>query len=96
VFVTRAPGEPETVWTVLDLDLAGLAVAYARTTPGVRTGTVRVRCAPAGDGSAVATVTYAMTALSPSGNAMLAGFTDARFAAMMAEWEQAIAAHLAG
>ena len=96
VFVTRAHDEPETVWMVVDLDRQALAVTYARVTPGIRAGTVRVRCAARDGGGTVATVTYAMTALSPAGNEMLARFTDGHFAAMMAEWEQAIVAHLVG
>ncbi|HET6763341.1 MAG TPA: SRPBCC family protein [Longimicrobiaceae bacterium] len=95
VFVTAAAGEPETVWMVVHHDAQALEVDYARVTPGIRTGIVRVACAPDADGGAVATVTYAMTALSPAGNEMLARFTEEHFAAMMAEWEQAIARHLA-
>ena len=63
---------------------------YARVTPGVRAGTVEVRCAPDGDGTR-AEVTYDLTALGP--DADLAGFR-AGFPAMLAAWEAAIAAAL--
>jgi len=95
VFLTRAAGEQDTIWMVMEHE-PGRRVAYARTTPGVRAGRVEVRCEPAGEGRTVAHVTYTYTALSPRGNELLLALTEAEFRAYIAGWEAAINAHLAG
>lgn len=90
VFVTRAPGEPETVWMVMRHDPRALDVAYARITPGIRAGVVEVRCQPAPGGGTQAHVAYTLTALSPRGNEVLGAFTEDRYAAMLGDWEAAV------
>jgi hypothetical protein len=95
VFVTRAPGEPETIWTVVRYDPAALSVAYDRITPGIRAVLVEVRCEADADDSTRAHVTYTATALSEDGNAIVAAFTEAHYATMLDEWETAINRHLA-
>ena len=90
VFVTRAPGEDETVWLVVRYDPAALDVAYARVTPGVRAGVVEVRCRAALGGGTLAHVAYTLTALSPRGNEVLGTFTEERYAAMLGDWEAAV------
>ena len=87
------PGDHGGVFTTHDgatiwLDLGDLR--YARVTPGVQAGTVAVDLAP-DNGGTRATVTYDLTALGP--DADLAGFRDG-FGAMMAAWEEHIAAAL--
>jgi hypothetical protein len=61
---------------------AGIA-AYVRITPGSRLGTVRVRCGAVDRAHTRVTVTYALTAMSPSGNDVLAALTPTAYATML-------------
>jgi hypothetical protein len=89
VFRTRHHGE-ETLWLVLAYDpRAGLA-SYGRFTPESRIGTVHVRCEAVDPSHTRVTVTYALTALSAHGTGVLTALTSDRYAAMMAEWREAI------
>jgi len=106
-YVTPADGEPreggvwlteqegqEVIWRVERFDRAAGAAEYLRITPGNRLVTVEVDCRPSGEHTA-AIVRYRAIALSESGRQWLDGFTEEHYAAMMAEWETLIAAHLA-
>jgi hypothetical protein len=74
VFEEGHGGHP-TIWQVVDRR-PGEYLRYSRVTPGVSAGTVTVRLAPRGAGSAVE-VTYRMAALSAQGAAYLgAASTD--------------------
>jgi len=95
VFTTREPDGTETIWTTLSFDRALHQVSYLRTTPGSRVGRVDVCCQPAAELGTTAEMTYTFTALTPAGNDYLAAWTAERYAALMAEWEQKIAAALA-
>lgn len=94
-FTTRGEDGRETIWMILDWDPAEHRVRYARVTPGLKTGTVEVTCAPGARATTVATVTYELTALSPEGDADLSTWTESWFAGDLAEWEAQIAAALA-
>ena len=88
------PGGHQGVFTTHDgttiwLDLGDLR--YARVTPGVQAGTVAVDLAPDTGGGTRAAVTYDLTALGPEAD--LEGFR-AGFDAMLAAWEERIAAAL--
>jgi hypothetical protein len=89
VFTTRH-GDEETHWVVLRHAPAEGVAEYARFAPATRAGTVRVECTPTGAGETTVRVGYALTALTPAGNAVLAALTPAAFAAMLAEWEELI------
>lgn len=93
VFRTRHDGE-ESLWIVLDHDREEGTAAFARITPGSRLGTVTVSVEPIDETSCWVEVCYELTAVSPGGNAVLARFDRAAFAAMLAEWEERIGAHL--
>lgn len=93
VWLTRS-GEELTHWLVVALDRERRRVEYARITPGSRLGRVIVEVAAAAGGS-VAEVRYAMTGLSPAGNAVLAEL-EAGYGAMMEKWAELLAAYLAG
>jgi hypothetical protein len=90
-FRTTEGGE-ETLWMVLDADLEDGSAGYARVTPGSRMGTVMIDGEAIDNTSCWITVTYELTALSEVGNAVLKAFTAKAFAAMIREWERAIAA----
>ena len=92
VFRTGHGGE-ETFWLVLRCDESLAEVEYARVTPGSRMGTVSVRCEEENQlGATRVTVTYALTALSQSGNMILALVTPEAYALMLEEWRSQIIA----
>jgi hypothetical protein len=84
VFTTEHGGA-HTIWVIVDQ--TARTRRYARVTPGVRAGTVEVRCDPDGAHTR-AHVTYDLTALGP--DAALDHFADS-YGAMLAEWERLIA-----
>jgi Polyketide cyclase / dehydrase and lipid transport len=94
-FLTRADGEGETIWMVMEHD-APRRVVYARVTPSSRAGRVEVRCEPAEDGTTIAHVRYTFTALSDHGNDYLAALTDEAYRGWMEEWERRVNGCLAG
>jgi hypothetical protein len=87
VFLTSHSGR-ESIWTVTECE-AGASIGYAVTTPGERSGVVRVVCEPAPNGTR-ATVSYDLTALSAEANEDLRRFaTD--YATFLSHWERTIA-----
>ena len=87
---TTAHGGEDTLWMVLRFSPAEGVAEYARVTPGSRGGTVRVALDAVDEAGTRATVTYDLTSLSDAGDQTLAAFTDERYAAMLADWEQKI------
>jgi hypothetical protein len=87
VFRTKHGGE-ETLWLILGYDRGKGEAEYVRVTPGSRMGTVRVRCRGDGESGSRITVSYALTALSEGGNAVLADLTESRYTGMLQEWRQ--------
>jgi len=83
VFTTAAHGV-HTVWVILER--TPRTAAYARVTPGVSAGTVRVTLRPEGEGT-VAEVVYDLTSL--GADADLERFAEG-FEGMMAAWERLI------
>lgn len=93
VFRTHHGGE-ETLWACVQWDPANWTTKYARVTPGSRMGFVRVECRAIDAERTKATVAYELTALTDSGEEILAGLTDAVFRAMIEDWQAKISAHL--
>jgi len=89
-FRTRHQGEDAILWFVSRYDAARGAIEYLRVTPESRMGTVAVQCRAVDASATDATITYRLTALSPSGEAVLDAFAG-EFDAMLASWERAIA-----
>ncbi len=94
VFLTRAAGEPDTVWMIALHRPEEHHVAYARITPGIRAVRVDVRCRPEGAGATLATVTYEYTALSEEPDPYVEGLDEARYREGIEAWGRAIADHL--
>ena len=88
VFTTGHGGE-ETLWTMTRHEPEGGVVEYLRVTPGSRMGSVRVQCAPAEGGTRV-TVTYALTALTPTGNETLRALDVPAYESFIGSWRTAI------
>jgi len=90
VFLT-GEGQESTIWTVIESDPAELRHRYSRVTPGVRAGIVEVGLSQEGSGCRVQ-VHYDMTALPGAGDDALAGYGEAKFNTMLAEWKELIEA----
>jgi len=94
IFLTRHPGEPETIWYIRRFDLQAIRVEYLRITPGSRFGIVSIQCHAGPSGGTDVEVTYEFHTLSEQGSAYLALFTESRYREMLAHWQQAIDACL--
>ena len=88
VFTTGHGGE-ETLWTMTRHEPEAGLVEYLRVTPASRMGSVRVQCSQGGDGSRV-TVTYALTALTPAGNAALQALDAEAYERFIESWGASI------
>ena len=88
VFTTGHGGE-ETLWTMTRHEPDCGVAEYLRVTPGSRMGSVRVQCAESGNGTRV-TVTYALTALTPEGNAALRALDAEAYERFIESWESSI------
>ena len=91
VFLTRAAGEPATVWMIALHRPEEHHVAYARITPGIRAVRVDVRCRPDGPDATLAAVTYEYTALSEEPDPYLDGLDEERYREGIEAWGGAIA-----
>lgn len=91
VFLTDFDGE-DTIWTCVRHDAAAHEVGYVRVTPGSRVALVDVAVAATGDGGSDVRVRYRITALSPTGEAIVAATTPAAFAERIDGWRHAIGA----
>jgi hypothetical protein len=89
-FTTDA-GEEHTIWTMVDFDRTAWRSRYARVTPGSRTGLVEVRCRALDAQRSEVNVSYALTALSPSGATALQAFEGDAFTRMIDGWAAQIA-----
>lgn len=89
VFQTGAHGRT-TTWVVVERT-PGRRIRYARVAPGDTAGTVTVDLADGDTGHSEVTVTYELTALTPSAMEPLRGFA-ARYPQLLRDWEAAIAA----
>ena len=87
VFLTGE--EPEqTIWQMLEFDSARLRSVYARTTPGLRVGTVTVEVQSSGASMCSVRICYDMTALTDG--PVLEPYLDPSFDAMVEDWGTAI------
>jgi MOSC domain-containing protein YiiM len=89
IFTTDHNGE-DTLWMVLRFSPADGQAEYARVTPGSRRGSVSVSLERTDASTTRATIGYDLTSTSEAGDRKLAAFTEAAFAAMLAEWEAKI------
>jgi|EndMetStandDraft_7_1072992.scaffolds.fasta_scaffold101113_2 hypothetical protein len=91
---TTGSGDDFTVWSLVDFDTVGHHARYTRVTPASRSGFVEVRCVALDARSTAVTVTYTLTALTPSGEKLLAALDEAAFTAMIEGWRTSIEARL--
>jgi hypothetical protein len=89
LFRTTHNGE-DTLWLVLTYNPTEATARYGRFSPASRVGTVQVYCqADAPDRTRVS-ISYSLTAITPTGNAVLAALTPERYSAMLRDWQEAI------
>ena len=89
VFRTTHQGE-ETLWLVLTYNPGQATARYGRFCPDSRLGTVQVHCQEEAASVTRVSVSYSLTAITPAGNAVLAAFTQEKYAAMLRDWQEAI------
>lgn len=87
---TTGEGPEHTIWQLLDFDPGRRMSRYARTTPGLRTGTVTVQATALDTQSTEVLVHYDMTALSDAGAASLEQYLDPAFAQALDAWGEKI------
>ncbi len=90
VFITRQPGEADTIWNILSYAPEIFRVKYARVTPGSRFGIVEVRCEKAESDRSRVQVSYIFTTLSEEGNKFIDGFSEAYFSDYIDSWGVAL------
>lgn len=93
---TTDHGNESTIWTMVRHEPEAGVVEYVRTTPGSRTGTVLVQCAALDAARTRVTVIYALTGLTPAGNATIRDLDEAKFRDFIDSWEAAIRRHVRG
>lgn len=89
-----AVGGTETIWVIMQLDRMTGTAEYARVTPGIHAGTVRVRCEPSAEGRTKVHIAYDISLLDGGDLAALDSFTDDRFERTLGDWESSIAARI--
>jgi hypothetical protein len=89
LFRTTHNGE-ETLWLVLTYSPSAATARYCRFSPTSRVGTVQVHCQEEAPGRTRVGISYALTAITPAGNAVLAALTPEKYAAMLHDWQEAI------
>ncbi|CAG9269101.1 conserved hypothetical protein [Paraburkholderia unamae] len=91
VFLT-GQGDELTVWTLIDFERDAHRSRYVRSTPASRTSVIEVRCAALDAARTAVEVSYTLTALNAAGERALEDFEGERFAAMIDDWANKIAA----
>ncbi len=81
-----------TTFITIAFDAEAGVAQYARVERDKTAGIIEIEVT-ANDGGSLASVTYAMTSLGDEGDKVLEAMTDEAFAAEMASWQAAIAAH---
>ena len=74
------------IWVVSYLDTMTRQVTYHRVEPTVFVARIDVSCEEASADLTVVTTVYSFVGLSEEGNQLIAGMTDAEYAAKMGRW----------
>ena len=87
LFVTRHPGQPETVWLLVAFDAAAGQVRYVHLTPGSDVTEIEIQLRPGPEKSTLAEVRYTWTSLGPPGDALVRSRTPEAYQRFMRHWE---------
>jgi hypothetical protein len=94
LFVTRHPGQPDTVWLLDVWEPAAGHVHYVHLTPGSDVTEIDIRLSPDGKDRSIAAVRYTWTALGPPGVALVKSRTPGAYTEAMRHWELALNRYL--
>ena len=86
VFTTPA-GDTEAIWTVTEYLPEDGRISFLKVTPGETVADISIALAPDADGGTQALVTYALTALTSEGRAVVDEFTEEAYEGFMKTWE---------
>jgi hypothetical protein len=89
VFTTEKDGETA-IWTMIHYDAINYRVEYNKVEPGHVVIHVCVDCVATDDATTMATISYAITALSTSGETRVKEFTAEYYVAWIGNWQEAI------
>ena len=87
VFISRSPGEKDTIWLITKRDDQTFETEFARITPESRVTHVVVRIEDGGNHKSRVDITYTITALTEAGNTFSDNFTEENFIKDMKFWE---------
>jgi hypothetical protein len=88
VFITRVPGQPDTVWVITHHDPVRRTVDFVRVTTGLVATRLQIAVEPRGDGSSSVAITYTFTPLDRAGRAFVEqSHSEDVFRGDMAWWE---------
>jgi hypothetical protein len=87
-FGPQGQGEPaEAIWVTTRYEPHSFQIEFVKVTPGFTVGKIEIRLWQNAEGGSDAEITYSYTALSPAGEAFMAGFTAAHYQHFMRQWE---------
>jgi len=90
VFSTSHEGEEDTVWIVTKHDPARREVEFTRFTHQSRTCVLKIAVSPKGESNSHVDISYKYTAVAPSGNTFIDGFTEEAFLEAVTFWEKSM------
>ena len=97
VFLTRAHdhGTTQAIWVVSRYEPEAHRVRFHKVEAGDKVGTVTVECTALAPSRTRVQVTYEYVALSPEGEAFVAGFDAETYRAFIDEWQSLLTRHFA-
>lgn len=90
VFISRQPGENDTIWMITKRDAEKKEIEFARVTPESRIARLVVAVKQKETNVSRVQITYVFTALCEEGNRFLAEFTEEKFSEAMKFWENSM------
>lgn len=78
----------QAIWVTTEHNSTEHIVEFVKVTPGHTVGHISIQLQAAREGGATATITYQYTALSPTGEAFVRGFTEDAYAMFMQQWKR--------
>ena len=90
VFISRSPGEQDTIWLITQRDSVARTITFSRITPGSRVAELHIAVQGMPPNSCRVKVSYEITAITDEGNRYIAGLSVERFRKSMAFWEKSL------
>jgi hypothetical protein len=90
VFISRQPGENDTIWLITKRDAEKKEIEFARLTPESRIARLVVAVKQKETDISSVRITYEFTALCEEGNRFLTEFTEEKFSEAMKFWENSM------